>query len=64
MRAFPPGFDQLPSWESRGFGGHAHHSGAGVGGVKEERRGEGTPFDIILGSESVGLAPPRLPPRV
>lgn len=63
MEAFPPGSDQLPSWESRKSSEHAHASRGytaqrdegrwgwrGGGRLVQGEEGERTAFNIILGS--------------
>lgn len=51
MQAFPPVFDQLLSWESRGFRSTPTTAGGHAGG----RKSEGSPFDIVLGSSLIRL---------
>ena len=54
MEAYPPGSDQLPSWENRTLRSTPDASrGYATQRSESERRKERTPFDITLGSNLI-----------
>lgn len=53
MEAFPPGSDQLPSWENHSLGSTPMPAGDTLHSAMKRERKERTAFDIILGSNLI-----------